>query len=220
MPNWGPLQEPRQPAGPADLRDRLRQPRAKVPRAESVRAFGCVGRRGRISPRPDPRRAKSTLLDLPRVRKHSHTSFRIISTPNLGVARRPPTPPTHRPLRRPPARDHRDSMRKLSKHRPVPTTVNLDALHLQGEDEVADSELATTDAPVVESPTPAMRDPVSQVATPQGSATCLHSGGVGRPTNEALDQASFCADPCSRIRGPTIQSGRRGPCGRCSPTGS
>ena len=85
-------------------------------------------------------------------------------------------------------------MRKLSKHRPVPTTVNLDALHLQGEDEVADYELATTDAPVVESPTPAMRDPVSQVATPQGSATCLHSGGVGRPTNEALDQASFCAD--------------------------
>lgn len=145
-------------------------------------------------------------------------------------------------------------MRKLSKHRPVPTGIDLDALHLQGEDDVADHDLSTLEATVESRPAATPRDPVAlatrygladeslgrltrgaatlrddlvllvsylqflaefwaargsaagvaagkpwpmgatQVATPWGSATCLHPGGVGRPPNEALYLAAFYAD--------------------------
>ena len=141
-------------------------------------------------------------------------------------------------------------MRKLSKHRPLPINVDLDALHLQSEGDLEDHGLASLDVPVEALTAATLRDPVAlesrlleadrylgrltrgaatlredlvllvpylvflaefsadqgsasrtaspkgatQVATPWGSATRLHAGGVGRPTNEALYLAAFSAD--------------------------
>ena len=141
-------------------------------------------------------------------------------------------------------------MRKLSKHRPLPINVDLDALHLQSEGDLEDHGLASLDVPVEALTAATLRDPVAlesrlleadrylgrltrgaatlredlvllvpylvflaefsadqgsasrtaspkgatQVATPWGSATRLHAGGVGRPANEALYLAAFSAD--------------------------
>ncbi len=71
-------------------------------------------------------------------------------------------------------------MRKLSKHRPVPTGSDLDALHLQGEDDVADHDLSTLEAPVEASPAATTRDPVA-LATRYG----LADESLGRLTRGA-----------------------------------